>query len=84
MDPIPEGPHGLPKRIAAYRRLHGWSQVELAKRMHLSTHSVITQWESGRNCPGMWSLVELAHVFKISLDDLLDVHFGEKHERNKA
>lgn len=80
MASIPDGPLGLPQRIAAYRRLRGWSVTELAKRMHLSTYTVITHWETGRNCPGMWSLVELAHVFNISLDDLLDVHFGKEKE----
>lgn len=82
MATIPEGPLGLPDRIRAYRRLRGWSAPELARRLHVSSPSLVAHWESGRNCPTMWMLVELAHVFRISLDDLLDVHFGEQHDHH--
>src|SRR6185437_3443026 len=81
MNKIPEGPAGFGTRLRAYRRLRNMSCEELAKRMRMSTHGTICHWESGRNLPGFWSLVELSHVLQVSLDDLLDVHFGVHHDR---
>lgn len=60
----------LGDRIALLRRGRGWSQMELAKRLHISA-SAIGMYEQGRREPSLEGLVELAEVFGVSADYLL-------------
>lgn len=46
------------------------TQEELAKSLYVSKRS-ITNWETGKNTPDIDSLISLAKLYDISLDDLL-------------
>ena len=60
----------LGERIALLRRGKGWSQMELAQRLHISA-SAVGMYEQGRREPSLEGLVELAAVFGVSADYLL-------------
>ena len=60
----------LGDRIALLRRGRGWSQTELAHRLHIST-SAVGMYEQGRREPSLEAVVELAAVFGVSADYLL-------------
>ncbi len=60
----------LGDRIALLRRGRGWSQMELAKRLHISA-SAVGMYEQGRREPSLEGLAELAGVFGVSADYLL-------------
>lgn len=57
-------------RITLLRRGCGWSQMELARRLHISP-SAVGMYEQGRREPSLQGLVELAAVFGVSADYLL-------------
>lgn len=52
-------------RVAA-----GLTQVELSKKIHVSQGS-ISQWETGATCPDIKTLILLADIYGISVDELL-------------
>lgn len=60
----------LGDRIALLRRSKGWSQNELAHRLHISA-SAVGMYEQGRREPSLKALLELAGVFGVSTDYLL-------------
>ena len=57
-------------RITLLRRGSGWSQTELARRLHISP-SAVGMYEQGRREPSLQGLVEMAAVFGVSTDYLL-------------
>lgn len=63
---------GIRKR----RQDMGLSQDELAERIYATRQSV-SNWENGRTCPDIKSLLLLAEVFSASLDDLVKGDIAE-------
>lgn len=55
-------------RTARLKR--GWSQAELAARLG-RTQTAVSYWEAGKRLPGLDDLVDLAGVFEVSADELL-------------
>lgn len=66
----------LGERIRNLRKKLGYSQQQLAKKMHL-TQGAISQWENDLTEPAADQLTSLASIFGISVDDLLEI---EKQE----
>lgn len=60
----------LGERMILLRRGLGWSQAELARRLHISA-SAVGMYEQGRREPSLDGLRELAAVFGVSADYLL-------------
>lgn len=60
----------LGSRIAALRARFGWSQAELARRLHISP-SAVGMYEQGRREPSVEVIVALARVLGVSVDYLL-------------
>ncbi len=56
--------------IRIFRKKHGWTQPELAKRVNKSTQ-VISNWERGYTSLDHDDVAKLAAAFDISADDLL-------------
>ena len=59
-------------KIREYRERHGLSQEELARRLGIDRSSV-AKWESGCNTPRLAHLLELAKIFRCSLDELISI-----------
>lgn len=60
----------LGQRINAIRASHGWSQVELAKKLNISKQTV-SNWENENIQPSIEMLIRLAKVFNVTTDYLL-------------
>ena len=60
----------LGDRIALLRRGKGWSQNELARRLHISS-SAVGMYEQGRREPSLDLVVRLANEFGVTTDYLL-------------
>jgi transcriptional regulator with XRE-family HTH domain len=60
----------LRKQIEFLRRKKGWSQAELANRLHISP-STIGMYEQGRREPPIDVLVAMSKEFDVSLDYLI-------------
>ena len=58
------------KNITALRKQAGVSQKSLANRLNVSIQAV-SKWETGKCCPDIELLPELAAIFGVSIDRLL-------------
>lgn len=59
------------KTITFYRKMYGMTQKELADRLNISYQSV-SKWEAAINLPTIEMLYELAQVFNVTVDELLN------------
>ena len=60
----------LGENIRRYRKRIDWTQEQLADRLGVSCQSV-SRWESGSGYPDMEHLPTLAHLFSVTMDELL-------------
>lgn len=60
------------ERIKTLREARGWTQAELARRLNI-TRNGVNSWEQGLSMPSPACLVDLAKLFSVSTDYLLDV-----------
>ena len=58
------------QKIKTERRVAEWTQEQLADKIFVSKRT-ISNWETGKTLPDIESVLRLAKVFQISLDDLL-------------
>lgn len=58
------------ERIKKEREKRGWSQTELAEKLHVSRQSV-SKWETGKNYPSIDVLIDISDLFGITIDELL-------------
>lgn len=56
--------------IKKLRKSKGWTQVELADKLH-TTQQVITSYETGKKKPPVDRLPDIASVFGISVDEVI-------------
>lgn len=59
------------KNLRYLRLQSNMSQEELAKKLGYKTYTTIQKWESGKSEPNMSVVNELAHIWKLSIDDLV-------------
>lgn len=57
-------------RIQELRNAHGWSQVELAKRLGVAKQTV-SNWENENIQPSIEMLLRLSKIFGVTTDYLL-------------
>ena len=65
----------LNKRIAELRKKRGWSQAELARRLHISP-SAVGMYEQGRREPPLDALIAISEEFAVTLDYLITGKIG--------
>jgi len=71
----------IAKNITDLRAAKGMTQMELAERLHYSDKAV-SKWERGESVPEIGTLVNIANLFEVSLDFLVQ---GErKAEKSPA
>ncbi len=78
MDTINEINQKIADNIAFYRKQSGMTQAELAEKINYSDKSV-SKWESGNGVPDVYTLMQMAKLFKITLNDIV----GEKTEQTE-
>ena len=59
--------HSIGKRIASLRKLMGWTQVELAEKLSVSTKAV-SKWESETGFPEISQFPAMANLFGVTTD----------------
>lgn len=60
----------LGANIALYRKRDGLTQVGLAEKLNY-TDKAVSKWERGESVPDLPTIVRLAELFEVSVDDLL-------------
>lgn len=59
------------RRISLLRRKVGLSQVELAERLGVTSQAV-SKWECGNAIPDIDLLLELSHLYNVTINDMLE------------
>ncbi len=68
----------LAKNLTFYRENAGQTQLELAEKLNYSDKS-ISKWERGEGIPGVYVLTQIAHLYGVTVNDLL----GEAPQKPK-
>lgn len=58
------------ERLKKEREKRGWSQIDLAEKIHVSRQAV-SKWETGKNYPSIEVIINLSDLFGITIDELL-------------
>lgn len=72
----------IAKNLIAYRKAAGLTQAEVAEKIHYSDKSV-SKWESGNGIPDVYTLVQLAALYGVSINAFLDEE-GEVRQQTKS
>ncbi|MCI7595069.1 MAG: helix-turn-helix transcriptional regulator [Lachnospiraceae bacterium] len=67
----------IAKNIQALRQARGMTQAELAEKLNYSDKSV-SKWERGESLPDILVLKEIADLFEVSLDYLVEAEHGRE------
>ena len=62
----------LGKKLSNYRKLLGMTQAELGEKLNMSAQAV-SKWENDLAEPDLATLKTLANLYRVSIDELLDV-----------
>ena len=65
----------LGRKLAGYRKLAGLTQQQLGEKLNLSAQA-ISKWEKDLTEPDLATLRMLAELYKVTLDELLDLNSG--------
>ena len=60
----------IAKRIIQLRTAHRLTQVQLAKKLHISD-KLVSKWETGEGTPSLEDILKLSDFFKVSVDYLV-------------
>ncbi len=71
----------IAKNLELYRKKANLSQLELAKKLNYSNKN-ISKWENAETTPSIFVLNEIAKLYNIKVDDLLNENFIEKQNNN--
>lgn len=70
----------IAKNLAYYRKEAGLTQAELAEKINYSDKSV-SKWESANGAPDVYTLMQLAELYGVTLNDLVREDLPEKKEK---
>ena len=59
------------------RNQRGWDQQTFASMIHRSV-STVSEWESGKYTPKAGLLADIANIFDVQLDDMMNTDFSTK------
>ena len=69
--------------IAELRKQHGMTQLELAEKMGV-TDKAVSKWERDLSCPDINSIPNLAGIFGVSVEELMQVKKAAEAPAGKA
>ncbi len=73
----------LGTKLADLRKRHGFSQEALAEKMGVSRQAV-SKWERGESTPDTDTLIELARLYEVSLDELVGNERNQTAEKSET
>ncbi len=69
--------------IAFLRKKEGMTQLELAQRLGI-TDKAVSKWERDLSYPDIESVPQIAEIFGVSVDELMQIKAKEAPKENKA
>lgn len=73
--PGPAESSTLPEKLRTLRRKQGLSQQDVAERLGI-TRQTVSNWEAGQGSPALDRAMQLATLYRVSLDELASTEVG--------
>ena len=73
----------LHNKLRILRKLKGYTQQTISEQFYVSRQAV-QKWECGQTSPDISKLLELAHIYGVTVDDLLNIELEEQALLKKA
>lgn len=70
------------ENIIKYRKANGLKGKEIASVMNMN-FDTYRSWESGRSTPKLESIVNLAKIYSVSVEDIITKHITKKNNPNQ-
>lgn len=70
----------IAKNLTQYRKAAGLTQAELAEKINYSDKSV-SKWESGNGVPDVYTLVQIAKLYGLTLNDFVGEESPRKQQK---
>lgn len=64
----------IPNLLRKYRRIKGYNQKDVAKKLGLKSPSLISRWEHGVYIPGIVNAARLSVIYEVPVDELFKDH----------
>ena len=64
----------IARNIARLRAAAGWTQLDLAQKLHYSDKAV-SKWERAESVPEIGTLISIAELFEVPLDSLVRAEY---------
>ena len=59
------------QNLKKLRKMNNYSMSAVADKLELSSHGVYANWEYGRNEPNVATLVSIAKLYNVTIDELV-------------
>ena len=70
----------LPNLLRKYRRINGYSQLEVAKILGFKSSAPLSNWEKGRKLPNIIDIIRLSVLYQTLIDALFVDHVKKARE----
>ena len=71
----------IPNTLKAHRLAKDLTQKEVANRLHIKNHTLISRWENGKSFPDLINVIKLCSVYEASFQEVfreliteIDIH----------
>ncbi|KAF1297885.1 hypothetical protein BAU15_08245 [Enterococcus sp. JM4C] len=77
----------ISNKLKNNRKKSGYTQEQISRKLHVSRQT-ISNWETGKSVPDIYSLIELSSIYDVSLDylikeDVIIMNAVKKEEKEK-
>lgn len=70
----------IPNNLRKFRRIMGFSQDEVKRKLKLSSKSIVSLWENGETMPSSENLIKLSKLYKTLVNELY-YQLGKEYEK---
>ena len=73
----------IPNLLRKYRRVNGYTQIEVAKILGIKCSSKISQWEKGECFPNLMNALRISILYRVMVDSIFIDHLRHLREEMK-
>lgn len=73
----------IPNQLKKYRKIHGYTQKEVALKLGMKKANLISEWEKGTIAPSFDNLFNLANLYHALIEELYLDYYQAKKKQHK-
>ncbi|EJF01310.1 LexA family transcriptional regulator [Liquorilactobacillus mali] len=71
------------KNLKYLREKNGLDQMQFAEKLGRKSPSTVSEWEKGKYTPKLGVLSDIAHIFNVSIEEMMHVNLAEKDAKGE-